>query len=140
MIDGQANLRTLANRNLRREERETFEETLDASAYERPRTRGDCRDQPRPCPWVSCVHHLYLDVNEESGALTLNFPHLEVWEMPNTCSLDIADRGGRTLEGVGEIVNLTRERIRQVEVVALAKVKEAAEGADWLPPEHPNQD
>jgi hypothetical protein len=67
---------------------------------------------------------LYLDVNPESGAIKLNFPHLEVWEMPETCSLDVADRGGITLEEVGAILNLTRERIRQVEVRGLYKIRE----------------
>jgi hypothetical protein len=30
---------------------------------ERPRTRAECKDEPRPCPWVACKHHLYLDIN-----------------------------------------------------------------------------
>jgi hypothetical protein len=42
--------------------------------------------------------------------------------MSETCALDIADRGGTTLEEVGAIMNLTRERIRQVEVKGLAKM------------------
>ena len=79
---------------------------------------------PRPCPFVSCSHHLYLDVNPASGAIKLNFPHLEVWEMKETCALDVADRGGITLEEVGEILNLTRERIRQVEVRGLGKMRD----------------
>jgi hypothetical protein len=72
---------------------------------------------------VSCGHHLYLDVNPQSGAIKLNFPHLEVWEMAETCALDVADRGGITLEEVGAILNLTRERIRQVEVRGLTKIR-----------------
>jgi DNA-directed RNA polymerase sigma subunit (sigma70/sigma32) len=62
-------------------------------------------------------------VNPDSGAIKLNFPHLEVWEMAETCSLDVADRGGITLEDVGAILNLTRERIRQVEVRGLVKIR-----------------
>lgn len=27
----------------------------------RPQTRGDCVDGPRPCPWVGCRHHTYID-------------------------------------------------------------------------------
>jgi hypothetical protein len=77
----------------------------------------------RPCPFVSCEQHLYLDVNPQSGAIKLNFPHLEVWEMAETCALDVADRGGITLEEVGAILNLTRERIRQVEVRGLTKIR-----------------
>jgi hypothetical protein len=42
--------------------------------------------------------------------------------MSETCALDVADRGGTTLEEVGAIMNLTRERIRQVEVKGLAKL------------------
>lgn len=43
--------------------------------------------------------------------------------MKETCALDVADRGGTTLEDVGAIMNLTRERIRQVEVKGLAKLE-----------------
>ena len=31
-------------------------------------------------------------------SLKLNFPNLEVWEMAETCSLDVADNGGATLD------------------------------------------
>jgi hypothetical protein len=62
-------------------------------------------------------------VSPRTGAIKLNFPDLEVWEMNESCALDIADRGGTTLEDVGAIMNLTRERIRQVEVKALAKLE-----------------
>jgi hypothetical protein len=96
-----------------------FPETDD---NERPRARSECSDAPRPCPFVSCKHHLFLDVSARTGAIKLNFPDLEVWEMTETCALDVADRGGTTLEEVGAIMNLTRERIRQVEVKGLAKL------------------
>jgi hypothetical protein len=89
---------------------------------ERPQARAECANGARPCPFVSCKHHLYLDVSARTGAIKLNFPDLEVWEMTETCALDIADRGGTTLEEVGAIMNLTRERIRQVEVKGLAKM------------------
>ena len=56
----------------------------------RPRTRGDCEQGERPCPFVSCKHHLYLDVSARTGAIKLNFPDLEVWEMNETCALDVA--------------------------------------------------
>jgi hypothetical protein len=89
---------------------------------EHPRERADCVEGVRPCPFVSCKHHLYLDVSARTGAIKVNFPDLEVWEMTETCALDVADRGGTTLEEVGAIMNLTRERIRQVEVKGLAKL------------------
>jgi sigma-70-like protein len=89
---------------------------------DRPKAREECVGGERPCPFVSCKHHLYLDVSARTGAIKLNFPDLDVWEMSETCALDIADRGGTTLEEVGAIMNLTRERIRQVEVKGLAKL------------------
>ena len=92
-------------------------------APERPRTRDDCKEGIRPCPWVSCKHHLFLDVNARTGAIKRNFPDLEPDELVESCSLDVSDRGGETLENVGEILNLTRERIRQIEVRALAKAQ-----------------
>ena len=98
----------------------------------RPQTRAECKDGQRPCPWVSCKHHLYLDVNPDTGSIKLNFPDLEVWEMKDTCSLDVADKNGITLEEVGEIMNLTRERIRQVEVRGLLKLKMASPSPDEL--------
>ncbi len=95
----------------------------DVEDVQKPRTRAECLDGERPCPFVSCKHHLYLDVSARTGAIKLNFPDLEVWEMTETCALDVADRGGTTLEEVGAIMNLTRERIRQVEVKGLAKLQ-----------------
>jgi Sigma-70, region 4 len=94
----------------------------EVEEIEHPRNRADCAGGERPCPFVSCKHHLYLDVSARTGAIKLNFPDLEVWEMTETCALDVADRGGTTLEEVGAIMNLTRERIRQVEVKGLAKL------------------
>jgi len=101
----------------------------DIEGVEKPRKRDECKGGERPCPFVSCKHHLYLDVSARTGAIKLNFPDLEVWEMSETCALDIADRGGATLEEVGAIMNLTRERIRQVEVKGLAKMQALREMA-----------
>lgn len=103
---------------------------LDRESRRRlPATRAECAGGIRPCPFVSCRHHLYLDVDEVRGSLKLNFPDLEVWEMPETCSLDAADREGMTLEEVGEAMNLSRERIRQVEVRGLKNLRAGATAA-----------
>ncbi|HLL21651.1 MAG TPA: sigma factor-like helix-turn-helix DNA-binding protein [Kofleriaceae bacterium] len=89
----------------------------------RPRTRAECSAEARPCPWVACKHHLYLDINPETGSIKINFPDLEPWELRDTCALDVAERGGSTLDQIGEITNLTRERIRQLEARGLTKLK-----------------
>jgi hypothetical protein len=90
---------------------------------DRPQTRADCGAEARPCPWVACKHHLYLDINPETGSIKINFPDREPWELEHTCALDVADTGGKTLDEIGEITNLTRERIRQVEVRGLLKLR-----------------
>ena len=100
--------------------------SIRQSTFPRPESRSECAAESRPCPWVACKHHLYLDVNPETGSIKINFPDLEPWELNQTCALDVADRGGITLEEVGEIMNLTRERIRQVEVRGLLRLKMAS--------------
>jgi hypothetical protein len=120
---GRVRSKTIAAKRLTREERRAAALIVYPGDIDRPQSRGECLSMPRPCPFVSCAHHLYLDVNPETGAIKLNFPHLEVWEMAETCALDVADRGGITLEEVGVILNLTRERIRQVEVRGLYKIR-----------------
>lgn len=92
----------------------------------RPETRADCVqgvNAERPCPFVSCKHHLFLDVSPRSGAIKINFPGLEPHEMSETCALDVADRGGATLEDVGGMMNLTREGVRQLETRGIARLK-----------------
>lgn len=91
-----------------------------------PRTRGDCELAARPCPFVRCKHHLFLDIHPTSGSMKLNFPDIEPDQMGESCSLDVAERGGTSLELVGEYMNLTRERTRQIEVMALKKMAAAA--------------
>ncbi|NJK89879.1 MAG: DNA-binding protein [Myxococcales bacterium] len=91
--------------------------------YERPLNRSQCRNSERPCLYVSCRYHLYLDVNPTTGSIKINFPDKDIWDLEETCALDVAERGGVTLEEVGDIMNLTRERIRQVEVAGLEKLR-----------------
>lgn len=87
----------------------------------RPKTRAECINGERPCPWVGCKHHLYLTVDEKTGAITENFPDVEVWDLKTSCSLDVADdeRDGLSLEDLGQLTDLTRERTRQIEQAAI---------------------
>jgi len=91
----------------------------------RPQTRADCIDGPRPCPWTKCRHHL-----AEFGRNTHAFRNgVAKWAPPDgeTCSLDVADRGEQTLETIGAILRVTRERVRQIEARALVKIRAARE-------------
>jgi hypothetical protein len=79
-------------------------------------TRGDCEGGHRPCPLVSCRHHLAVD---EFGAGTLH-----VFEIGTpSCSLDVADDGAHTLEEVAAVLGVTRERVRQIESIALRSLR-----------------
>ena len=115
--------RTISVKRMTKRELEIGRLLYPEADYWKPKTRAECKGGPRPCPFISCKHHLYVDVSPRTGAIKLNFPDLEVWELTESCALDIADHGGTTLEDVGAIMNLTRERIRQVEVKALAKLE-----------------
>ena len=124
--------KTIAMKRLTREELRQGALMYPPVDIPRPTSRAECREEMRPCPWVACKHHLYLDINPETGSIKINFPDLEPWELKHTCALDVAERGGITLEEVGEIMNLTRERIRQVEVRGLLKLKMGSPSQDEL--------
>lgn len=106
--------------------------------YLRPRTFEECESEglgsDTPCPFVSCKHHLYLDVNPRTGSIKLNFPDREVDELPATCALRVAQHGGRTLDAVAEVMALTRQRLSQLEDRILDKIRvtalDAAEDLD----------
>ncbi len=91
--------------------------------HPRPATRADCRTGPRPCPYVGCRHHLYLET-KPTGAITVSWPHLEPWEIPETCALDVAECGQHTLDEIGDLLNLSWERVRKIEKVALSQLQE----------------
>lgn len=83
-------------------------------APKKPQKRIDCINGPRPCPWISCKHHMLwaffkpLKMSDDSI--------LELMEkLPETCTLDAAENGPLTLEEVGSIFGITRERVRQIE-------------------------
>src|SRR5437773_7126189 len=81
-----ARSKTIAPKRLTKEELR-FRELLPIfEDPDRPTTRGACKEDIRPCPYVSCKHHLYLDVNPETGSIKLNCPAHEVWDMAETCS------------------------------------------------------
>jgi hypothetical protein len=124
--------RTIPIKKMTREQMRIGRLLYPETDFDRPKSRLDCVSNERPCPHVSCKYHLYLDVNPETGSIKLNFPDIEVWEMTETCSLDVAIRGGITLEEVGEIMNLTRERIRQLEMSGLTKIQEIEETAGYV--------
>ncbi|NUQ78861.1 MAG: hypothetical protein HUU21_35500, partial [Polyangiaceae bacterium] len=68
--------RTISVKRMTKRELEIGRMLYPETDYYKPRARGECVDGPRPCPYVSCQHHLYLDVSPRTGAIKLNFPDL----------------------------------------------------------------
>ncbi len=111
---------TISNREMR-------ELDAEATDHDRPRTRGDCKDGYRPCPYALCRHWLGLDVTE-AGSIAMR---------PvggDSCALDVADRGEHSLDEVGEALGVTREMIRLIEVKALLKLRRLGRAMDDLLP------
>jgi hypothetical protein len=86
----------------------------------KPKSRSECIAGVRPCPWVTCRHHLFLDVRADGG-IRENFDTPET--MLATCSLDLAEDGPRTLDQVSVLMGMSRERVRQIEESALVKLR-----------------
>lgn len=88
---------------------------------ERPRTRADCVDGLRPCPYVACRYNMYLDVLPGG---TVRFLWDQPWDVPphQSCALDLAERGGMILEDLGAVFGMTRERAGQVELIAFEEL------------------
>ena len=124
-------VRTLSRKQMLRDRRRMIAagEWVEPEEYERPEDREDCRFGGRPCLYVACRFHLYLDVNPRTGSIKFNFPGQEVHELEETCALDVAERGGITLEEVGGLMNLTRERVRRSRLR-----RSAASKASWISP------
>lgn len=101
----------------------------------RPKTRGDCHDGPRPCPWISCRQHLLTELTENARLVfhtgcrgcrpTVDEIVAILDQMKESCALDVAERGGVTLEEIAEMMQLSLERIRQVEADGIRKSKDA---------------
>lgn len=92
----------------------------------RPTNFSQCKRGP--CPWVACKFHLYLDFNERTGAIKLNFPHLEPDQLEETCALRVGRKVKETgeetpRETVARLLNITSERERQIEATAIAKLR-----------------
>lgn len=94
----------------------------DRYPQERPKTRAGCYNMPRPCPFVTCRHHLYLNILGRRifiNQLVKGLPIEEALDkMPQTCSLDAAEKGGMTLQELADVFGLSRERLRQIQVAA----------------------
>jgi hypothetical protein len=75
---------------------------------------------------MGCRHHLGLDVSPTTGSMRLPFGTADVESMPETCSLDVADRGEASIDDVGRAVGVSRQRASQLLGDALARLQRIA--------------
>lgn len=106
-------------RTKRRRKRDAPERQLDVRYRHVPTTRGQCCDGQRPCPFFSCRYHIWPDIKLRAGCLP-----------EQSCALDVADEGSHTLEQIGDIYGLTRERVRQILAAATTKLLRRAQFLD----------
>lgn len=95
------------------------EDVAILAEHQRPRTRGECVDGPRPCPWASCRYNLGIVKIKNDGEPVVR----ELAEADESCALDVADDGNHYLEEVAELLGVSREHIRQIEERAVRKLK-----------------
>lgn len=104
--------------------REAWAERPGGSPRRLPLVRADCAGGERPCPFVTCRYHLWLDVTKR-GNVVFNFPDLEPGDLEPSCALDVLEeRGALTLEETARALNLTRERVRQIEEMVRRRLAE----------------
>ncbi len=89
-----------------------------------PKRRSECLNRKRPCPWVRCTHHfiwlLWDRLRDKSDDEIADC----ISRIRYSCVLDTVDNHGQmTLEQIGQLLNLTRERIRQIEKKAITRAR-----------------
>ncbi len=93
--------------------------------------RGMPKTRRAPYRWVCQAERDATLRAERAGARRLGAkPPREMWDVPieldpwGKAAIDVAtEDGGLTLREVGELMGVSRERIRQIESVAMAKVR-----------------
>lgn len=90
-------------------------------------TRADCMPggarYQRPCT-IPCRHNLTIDAvaRRRPGR-----PTKVVRDASQSFALDVADEGRHNLVTVGRLIGVTRERVRQIEAMALARMRQDME-------------
>lgn len=95
---------------------------LEVVATRRPTSRGDCRDDLRPCPWVNCRHHLWIVRRSAIDGAILETLGDDPTELEHSCSLDVAE----SVDGVGLTLAELGRRLGRSESRACELVGEAA--------------
>jgi hypothetical protein len=86
---------------------------LALADHRRPQTRAECEQFERPCPFVGCRHHLFLDVTAKGS---IRFPFGDdvsvIETMAQTCSLDGAEQGETPVDELAKVFELSAQGMR----------------------------
>ena len=89
--------------------------------------QGGCAEGVRPCPFVSCRHNLFLDV-DAGGNVVLNFPEgVGPEDVPpeESCSIDVAMRGGKEVGEIARLLTTTEEEVEEAIERGAPKMRDA---------------
>ena len=101
--------------------------TLHAVSPDTPRIRREC--PTGPCPHVACRFHLWTERRfDQDGAVVALRETPAFGDADHTCTLHETARGPKTLEEIGAILDVSRERVRQIEGEALTRLRDADPG------------
>lgn len=86
-----------------------------------PKTRGECEDGERPCPFATCRYHLSREVLQDRHGNEY-VVETKGWtpEKPS-CALDVADDGPKSLQYVSDLLGVNRMRVLQIERRAIRR-------------------
>lgn len=100
----------------------------------RPTWRSECKDGPRPCPWIACKHNKFIESIDSAGRIQRRIPgsNPEDIDPTDSCALDQEEqeervarqKGGLTYQTIGNEFGVSRERIRQIEGKVLKKIRD----------------
>lgn len=89
----------------------------DGQIEGKPKTRADCANVPRPCPYVSCKYNLGVEID------ITGWPRLT--DAKKSCMLDLIEKNpdGMTLDNIAEILRISKKQVRAELREALSKLK-----------------
>lgn len=94
-----------------------------------PRNRVECPPADVPCPFVACRYHVWTSTTLRQGVV-VDVQVGRGWgDVKHTCALVLAEQGPRTMDQVGKILGVSRERVRQLEAGAIQFLRRERPGA-----------